>query len=64
MTGNGDEDQGAGKWTDETLSMNQRHELLVQELARVAHKPRAVAGSQEHDRTDAPARDGGAEHAG
>ena len=54
MSGNGD-DQGGAKWTDETLSMSQRHELLAQELKRLAPKPRA-ASSGEHASDDTPAK--------
>jgi hypothetical protein len=63
MSANGD-DQGAGKWTDETLSMSQRHELLVQELARLAPKPRAARASDAQAGGDAPSTGsaGGDEH--
>lgn len=64
MNANGDKQDNA-KWTDETLSMHQRHELLVEELARVAHRPHAAAGSQQHGGSDAPARESdGEQHAG
>jgi hypothetical protein len=53
MTAKGDE-QHAGKWTDETLSMTQRHELLVEELARLASKGHPTGNRQQHAGGDAP----------
>jgi hypothetical protein len=63
MKANGDEH--GGKWTDETLSMTQRHELLVEELARLAQKGHPAAQQQAHARGDAPSASSGEDkHAG